>query len=100
MYLTLANFELNTENLLRRLFIFRPILLGEPLMMHGGEFRFCYTIHTIPTVGFEVYYSGKSIFYSADTCYETSRIREMQEKGVMSKARANFFLEYNWHHSI
>ncbi len=101
---------------MRRLFNFRPILLGEPLMVHGGEFRFWYTIHTIPTVGFEAYYSGKSVFYSADTCYEPTRIRgivsinmtsslltmykDMAEKGIMRKGRANFFLEPNWHHNI
>lgn len=88
------------ENIMRRLFNFRPILLGEPLMVHGGEFQFWYTIHTIPTIGFEAYYSGKSVYYSADTCYEPSRIRDMMEKGVMRKGRANFFLEYNWHHNI
>lgn len=104
------------EIIMRRLFNFRPILLGEPLMVHGGEFQFWYTIHTIPTIGFEAYYSGKSVYYSADTCYEPSRIRgihtqilfalfaligwDMLDKGVMKKGRANFFLEYNWHHNI
>ncbi len=50
-----------SEDSLRRLFVFRPVLLGEPMRVNGGEFRFFYSIHTIPCIGFEVYYGGKEI---------------------------------------
>src|SRR5262249_42725950 len=55
------------EEQLRRLFVFRPITIGAPLHIHGGEFRFFYTLHSIPTIGFECYFGGKSFVYSADT---------------------------------
>lgn len=33
--------------------------------MHGGIFKFFYSLHSIPTIGFEVYFGGKSFVYSA-----------------------------------
>ena len=38
--------------------------MGEPMSVNGGEVRFFYSIHTIPCIGFEVYYGGKSLYFS------------------------------------
>ena len=56
--------------LLRRLFKFRPVIIGKSMIIHGAEFRFFYSLHTIPCIGFEVYYGNKSIFFSGDTYYD------------------------------
>jgi hypothetical protein len=56
-------------DLLRKLFIFRPVIIGAPMIIHGAQFRFFYSLHTIPCIGFEVYYNDKSIYFSGDTYY-------------------------------
>jgi len=61
------------EELLRKLFKFRPVIIGAPMVIHGAQFRFFYSVHTIPCIGFEVYYNDRSIFFSGDTCYDPSR---------------------------
>lgn len=41
------------ESEMRRLFIFKPPLMGEFMKLSGAEFKFFYSIHTIPCIGFE-----------------------------------------------
>jgi CRP-like cAMP-binding protein/phosphoribosyl 1,2-cyclic phosphodiesterase len=89
-----------SEERLRRLFVFRPVTCGAPLRIQGGEFRFFYSLHSIPTIGFECWYGGKSLVYSSDTCYQPDRIDEMHRAGVLSAARRDALLDFPWHHSL
>eukprot|EP01133_Synstelium_polycarpum_P014612 gene14612-17279_t len=83
-YSALSNLN---QDMLRRLFIFRPVMIGEPMTIAGAEFKFFYTIHTIPTISFEVFYGGKSM------------IKEMNSKSIMNSSRMNFFLK-PWNHTV
>ncbi len=87
------------EDFLRRTFIYRPVKIGAPIRVHGAELHFFYTLHSIPTVGFEAYYGGKSLVFSADTLYDPARIRELESKGVMSPGRARALIDFPWHHT-
>ncbi|EFA85631.1 cGMP-stimulated cGMP phosphodiesterase [Heterostelium album PN500] len=73
-YSALSN--LNQE-LLRRLFIFRPVIIGEPMTI---------------AVTIDKYYSG-------DTCFDPSRIKEMNCQNIMNTQRMNFFLK-PWNHTV
>jgi hypothetical protein len=76
------------------------VILGEPLRINGGEFRFFYSVHTIPCIGFEVYYGGKSMYFSGDTCYDPELIKKMQADGVLKPGRAEWWLSLKWHHNL
>jgi ribonuclease BN (tRNA processing enzyme) len=89
-----------TEERLRRLFTYRPVTIGGTHRIHAGEFRFFYTLHSIPTIGFEVYFGGKSFVYSADTLYDPSRIDMLHQLGVITGARREALLSFPWHHSL
>jgi CRP-like cAMP-binding protein/ribonuclease BN (tRNA processing enzyme) len=89
-----------SEERLRRLFVFRPVTIGAPLRIHGGEFHFFYTLHSIPTIGFECYFGGKSFVYSADTLYDPDRIEALASEGVLSPTRKDALIEFPWHHSL
>jgi CRP-like cAMP-binding protein/phosphoribosyl 1,2-cyclic phosphodiesterase len=89
-----------SEEQLRRLFVFRPVTVGAPLGILGGEFRFFYSLHSIPTIGFECWYGGKSLVYSADTLYEPATIQRMHQEGVLSDARRDAVLDFPWHHGL
>lgn len=87
------------EDFLRRTFQFRPVKIGAPTRVHGGELRFFYTLHSIPTVGFEAYYGGKSLVFSADSLYDPERIDQFAKAGVLSEGRRRALAEFPWHHS-
>lgn len=89
-----------SEERLRRLFVFRPVTLGGPLRINGGEFHFFYSLHSIPTIGFECYFGGKSMVYSSDTLYDPERIAAMHAEGIVSAPRRDRLLGFPWHHSL
>ena len=88
------------EDVLRRTFVYRPVRIGAPLRVHGGELRFFYTLHSIPTIGFEAWYGGQSLAFSGDTLYDPQRIEEMVAQGTLTRARADSLLDFPWHHTV
>mmetsp|Transcript_916 Transcript_916/g.2529 ORF Transcript_916/g.2529 Transcript_916/m.2529 type:complete len:1171 (-) Transcript_916:46-3558(-) len=88
------------QSFLAQLLEFRPARLGQPNFWRGAELRFFYALHTIPCMGFEVHYKGKSLVYSADTLNDPDRIRAMQKEGVLSEGRADSLVNFPWHHDL
>ena len=64
------------------------------------ELRFHYSVHTIPAIGFELYYSGKSIFYSGDTCNDKKILSDLRDRGIMPEGRYEKLTSFAWHHSV
>ncbi len=89
-----------TEEALRATFSFRPIRIGQATPINGAELFFFYTLHSIPTIGFEAFYGGKSLAFSGDTLYEPTRIRELADLGVISKERRDALIDFPFHHSL
>ncbi|GBG27624.1 cAMP-dependent protein kinase regulatory subunit [Hondaea fermentalgiana] len=88
------------SDFLRQLVNFRPVFVEEPTYWGGASFRFFYSLHAIPCVGFEVTFEGKSMVYSADTFYEPKGLEEMHERGVLSRARCDALLNFPWHSDL
>jgi metal-dependent hydrolase (beta-lactamase superfamily II) len=65
-YSALADMD---ETFLRGLFVFRPVTIGANMNILGGKFKFFYSIHPIPCIGFEVCYEDKALYFSGDTFY-------------------------------
>eukprot|EP00003_Mantamonas_plastica_P030628 TRINITY_DN7690_c0_g1_i1.p1 TRINITY_DN7690_c0_g1~~TRINITY_DN7690_c0_g1_i1.p1 ORF type:complete len:635 (-),score=225.39 TRINITY_DN7690_c0_g1_i1:139-2043(-) len=89
-----------SQQFLKKLFSFRSARIGERLSYHGGELNFFYSLHSIPCVGFEAYYGGKSLVYSADTMNDPERIKQMQADGWLHEKRAQQLLDFPWHHDL
>jgi len=83
-----------------RLFDFMPLTVGEPVRIHGAEFWFQYTLHSVPTVGFQVFQGGKSLVYTSDTLHDPATIERMHTLGILSSARRNQLLDFPWHHDL
>lgn len=66
---------------------FVPVRVGEVIAIGGAEFIFDYSLHTVPCVGFQIRYRGRSISYSGDTKYDPEYFQEAVAKGVMSPKR-------------
>jgi len=88
-----------SEDLLRRTFSFHPVRIGAPVHVRGGELWFRYTLHSIPTIGFDAFYGNRSISISADTLYDPERITAMYEAGVFERARYEALVAFPEHHS-
>ena len=86
---------------LRELFVFHAARVGERMRYRGADFIFHYGLHTIPSVGFECFFSGKSLLYSGDTCVDPEVLRRIHEDdGAMTAARRDQLLRRDWHHSL
>lgn len=88
-----------SEDLLRRTFSFHPVRIGAPVHVRGGELWFRYTLHSIPTIGFDAFYGNRSISISGDTLYDPERVTKMYEAGVFSHARYEALVAFPEHHS-
>ena len=86
-----------TPEFIDRLVNFRPVFLEEPNYWNGAQFRFFYSLHSIPTVGFEVSLDGQSVVYSADTMYNPKEFKRMHKDGVISSGRMESLMKFPWH---
>lgn len=78
--------------LLRHSHRYKPAIIGEDLRFQGATFKFFYSLHAIPCVGFRVEWRGRSIVFSGDHLHDPVMINKLQEKGVLSKGRADDLL--------
>jgi len=88
------------QEFLQRLFVFRPVIIGEKIPLHGGFLRFFYSLHSIPCVGLEAHYGGKSLVYSGDTLNHGPSIKKLFERGLISEERKKQLLNFPWHHDV
>lgn len=89
-----------SENILRRTFTFTPARIGAPVGVRGGELWFRYQLHSIPTIGVEAFYGGRSISISGDTLWDPERVGQMHEAGVFGGARYEDLVNFRSHHSV
>jgi CRP-like cAMP-binding protein/glyoxylase-like metal-dependent hydrolase (beta-lactamase superfamily II) len=82
------------------LFDFVPVTVGEPIRIAGGEFWFQYTLHSVPCIGFECFFGGKSMVYTSDTLYDPTLFERLYEEGVLSAERRDELLNFPWHHDF
>ena len=55
---------------------------------------FHYSLHTIPCIGFNVKFGGKTLYYSADHCYDPKIIHELHKRGIIKDGRRDFLLKF------
>lgn len=89
-----------SRNTFMSLFKFHPINLQVPIRINGGEFRFFYTLHSIPTIGFEVYFQGKSFVNSSDSLNDTNFFKKLYDRGDINRYRLIELNNFPWHHSV
>ncbi|GMI09183.1 hypothetical protein TrRE_jg9818 [Triparma retinervis] len=86
--------------LLQKSFQFRPVKIGENIKMRGGVFKFFYSLHAIPCVGFEVFLGDKSMVFSADHMNDPEKIKVLHADGVLNDWRKDQLLSFPWHRDI
>ena len=86
-----------TEDDIRKFIDFHYVDAGidaalEPIRLLGADWRFYYSVHSIPCIGFDVSIGGKTLFISGDSA-SLSRIHTMRDEGILSQARHDFAIE-------
>lgn len=85
---------------LERLFDFRPVRVGGPVDIHGAKFLFRFTLHSIPTIAFEVHLDGRSFNYSSDHLNDPRQIEAVFNAGHLEPERREELLHFNWNHDL
>ncbi|MCX8028459.1 MAG: cyclic nucleotide-binding domain-containing protein [Brevinematales bacterium] len=70
---------------------FKPIKVGREINIENAVFKFHYTLHSIPTIGFTVEFEGKTLFYSSDT-FVSDRTKLLLDEGIINQERYNFVM--------
>lgn len=89
-----------SEQDLRATFSFIPIRIGQAMPINGAELFFFYTLHSIPTIGFEAFYGGRSLVFSSDTLYDPPQIDKLAKLGVITPERRDTLIDFPWHHTV
>lgn len=85
-----------TTEYLSRLFEFSPVRIGEPVLIHGALFTFCYRLHSIPTIGFYVSFQGLSIVYSSDHNNNPDIHEKFFKEKIISQERYDQLKNFKW----
>ena len=91
--------KISRESLVK-LFNFKPIIIAKPFFIEGGKFVFHYSLHSIPTLGFSLYYREKSFFYSSDHLNHKETLNLMNQSNIFSKNRYDFLSNPPWDFDI
>lgn len=87
--------RISKEEILK-MFQFHPVPMGKEFLIHQGKFRFFYSLHSIPAIGFHVDYREKTIAYSADHFNHPPSIEKLYQDGVISQGRKEDLLQFPW----
>lgn len=82
------------------MFKFFPVKMNGHYNVHGAVFNFFYTVHSIPTIGFQFSYRNKSFVYSSDHLNDPEQYKILHEKGVIPQERLDHLMAFPWHYDI
>ncbi|MBN1699380.1 MAG: cyclic nucleotide-binding domain-containing protein [Spirochaetales bacterium] len=85
-----------SEEYLKKLFTFHPVYIGEPVFIHGGEFRMFYTLHSIPAMGFTINFQGQSFVYSSDHQNDPAIHKKLIDEGIITESRYRELQDFPW----
>jgi len=85
-----------SDDFLMRLFTFFPIKIGNPVFIHGAKFKFFYSLHSIPTIGFKMDFQRKSFVYSSDHNNDPKLHKKLLKTGVIDKKRYKELKNFSW----
>lgn len=85
---------------LMNMFDFFPVKMNGQYNIHGAIFKFYYSLHSIPTIGFHFNYRNKRFIYTSDHLNEPTAIRKLKDDGAITEERMNHLLGFPWDYDI
>lgn len=87
-------------NFLSNVIHYHRIYLGKPMIIGGAKFSFRSTLHSIPTVGFEVEFKNRKFVYSSDHYFNPPEWKKLLDSGVITQERYDYFYSFPWDSDI
>ncbi|EGR27765.1 hypothetical protein IMG5_189660 [Ichthyophthirius multifiliis] len=91
--------QINSQ-LLRRLFKFKPVVIGAPINLNGCIIRFHYNFHVIPCIGFEINNQNNSIYFSGYCFYDPKILSQINQKQIITQKRLELLANTKFIHNI
>ncbi len=85
---------------LRKLFVFIPIKIGDPVFIHGARFDMFYTLHSIPTIGFVMKFQNYSLTYSSDHNNDPMLHMKLFSEKIINEERYEELKNFPWNSDI
>ncbi|MCF7927502.1 MAG: cAMP/cGMP-dependent 3',5'-cyclic-AMP/GMP phosphodiesterase [Spirochaetales bacterium] len=82
---------------LQQLFEYRPVSIDQPAFINGGKFTFHFSLHSIPTIGFQLEHEGASFVYSSDHNNDPEIHKKLYDEGLISQKRYEELLNFPWY---
>ncbi|HOJ64870.1 MAG TPA: cyclic nucleotide-binding domain-containing protein [Spirochaetota bacterium] len=79
---------------------FVPVTIGKPININGAMLTFSYRLHSIPTIGFEVFFKGKTVVYTSDHLNDKKFFDELYSKGVLTQGRYEELVNFSWNKDV
>ena len=91
-----SSFSGESVEFLKKLFTYRPVYMGRPFYLHGGEFHIFYSVHSIPTIGFRITFQDKTFVYSSDHQGDPKVQKDMFDKEIITASRYSQLRNFPW----
>ena len=79
---------------------FIPITIAKPININGAILTFSYRLHSIPTVGFEIYFKGKTVVYTSDHLNDINFFDRLRNENILTEGRYSELKNFNWRKDI
>jgi hypothetical protein len=79
-----------------KLFTFHPIKIDTPTFINGGKFKMFYTLHSIPTIGFQMSFQDQSFVYSSDHNNDPGLHKQLLDDNVIDQKRFEELSSFPW----
>ena len=90
-----------SERDLESFFDFQQIIIGKEFAIEDeSKFEFHYTLHSIPTIGFHIFYKGISFTYSSDHLNDPKYYRELLDRKIIDEKRFAELSNFKWDSTI
>jgi len=89
-----------TKKSIYALFDFFPITINSPVTINGGQFSFHYSLHSLPSLGFQFKFHNQSFYYTSDHLNDPKIFDKLRDQNILSETRYQDLMSFPWHHSI
>lgn len=79
---------------------FIPVMIGKPINVNGAILTFSYRLHSIPTIGFEVFFKGKTVVYTSDHLNDKAFFDKLHNDKILTDGRYEELSNFNWNKDV
>ncbi len=79
---------------------FIPVTIGKPININGATLTFSYRLHSIPTIGFEIFFKNKTVVYTSDHLNDKIFFDKLHNEKILTDGRYEELSNFSWNKDI